>query len=130
MTLKKIWEKFCHQRKEFRKLEAIPWVELNLLFCAFFKDGRKKNGDENEPGTLTCLQRSIHGLQDNLIQGDEFKLFRGVLSAKRKRVVVERAKGNRPKASREVTAVEEDKLFGEGEFGDYNPVAQFGGSWP
>ena len=78
---------------------------------------RKKNGDEYEAGTLTCLLRSIqryfntHGSQANLIQGDEFKLSREVLSAKRKQLVVERGKGNRPQASREVTAVEEDKLF-------------------
>ena len=83
----KIWGKFCHQRNEFRKLEAISWVELNLLLCAFFKDVRKKNGEEYERGTLTCLQRSIqcypntHGSQANLIQSDEFKLSREVLSA-------------------------------------------------
>ena len=125
----KIWGKFCHQRNEFRNIETIPSVELNLLLCAFFKDVRKKNGDEYEPGTLTCLQRSIqrylntHGSQANLIQGDEFKLSREVLSAKREQLVVERGKGNRPQASREVTAVEEDKLFAEGEFGEHNPVA-------
>ena len=61
----KIWGKFCHQRNELRNIEAIP--------CAFFKDVRKKNGDEYEPGTLTCLQRGIqrylntHGSQANLI---------------------------------------------------------------
>ena len=52
-----------------------------------------------------------------------FKLSRGVLSAKRKQLVVERGSGNRPQVSREVTAVEEDKLFAEGEFGEHNPVA-------
>ena len=125
----KIWGQFCHQRNEFRNIEAIPWVELNLLLCAFFKDVRKKNGDEYQPGILTCLQRSIqrylntHGSQANFIQGDEFKLSREVLSAKRKQLFVERGKGNRPQASREVTAVEEDKLFAEGEFGEHNPVA-------
>ena len=29
-------------RNEFRKLEAISWVELNLLFCVFFENVRKK----------------------------------------------------------------------------------------
>ena len=137
----KIWGKFCHQRNEFRKIEAIPWVELNLLLCAFFKDVRKKNGDEYEPGTLTCLQRSIqrylntHGSQANLIQGDEFKLSREVLSAKRKQLVVERGKGNRPQASREVAAVEEDKLFRLFAYENMASTtrllysAQFGGSW-
>lgn len=116
-----IWERFCKEKNESRKLEAIPCDELNLLLCAFFKDIRKKNGDEYEPGTLTCLQRSI---QRHLrIQGDEFKLSREVLCAKRKQLVVERGKGNRPRASREVSDVEEDKLFAEGEFGEHNPVA-------
>ena len=36
---------------------------------------------------------------------------------------MEGGKGNRSQASREVTAVEEDKLFAEGEFGEHNPVA-------
>ena len=81
-TKSDIWGKFCHQRNESRKLEAIPWVELNLLLCAFFKDVRKKNGDKYEPGTLTCLQQSIqrylntHWSKTNLIQGDGFKLSR------------------------------------------------------
>ena len=76
-----MWEKFCHQRNEVRKLKAISWVKLYLLLCAFFKDVRKKNGDEYEPGILTCLQRSIqrylntHGSQVKLTQSYEFKLF-------------------------------------------------------
>ena len=52
-------------------------------------------------------------IKKNLIQGDEFKLSREVLSAKRKQLVVEGGKGNHQQASREVTAVE-DKLFAEG----------------
>ena len=82
-----------------------------------------------ETWKFSCLQRSIqrylntHESQATLIQGDEFKLSREVLSAKRKQLVVEGGKGSRPQASREVTAVEEDKLFAEGEFGEHNPVA-------
>ena len=44
---------------------------------------------------------------------------------------MEGGKGNRPQASREVTAVE-DKLFAEGEFASTTLLlysAQFGGSW-
>ncbi len=44
-------------------------------------------------------------------------------SAKRKVVVRENAKGNRPQAARELTEEEEDKLFRLGEFGDNNPEA-------
>ena len=124
-----VWERFCTERNDTRKLEFIPWKELNILLCEFFKNIRKKNGAEYEPGTLTSFQRSIQrylngqGSQANLIQGDEFKLSREVLGAKRKQLVVQHGKGNRPQASRELSEAEEDKLFEEGAFGEHNPVA-------
>ena len=46
-----------------------------------------------------------------------------MLSAKRKEVVREHAKGNRPQAARELTEAEEDELFRVGEFGSANPEA-------
>ena len=124
-----VWERFCTERNDTRKLEFIPWKELNILLCEFFKNIRKKNGAEYEPGTLTSFrQRSIQrylngqGSQANLIQGDEFKLSREVLGAKRKQFVVQHGKGNRPQASRKLSKAEEDKLFEEGEFDEQNPV--------
>ena len=48
---------------------------------------------------------------------------REVLSAQRKEVVMDNAKGNRPQAARELSHEEEDKLFRLGEFGASNPEA-------
>ena len=59
----------------------------------------------------------------NLLKYQQFKKSREVLSARKKQLVVENAKGNRPQASRELTAEEEDELFRLGEFGDSNPEA-------
>ena len=53
----------------------------------------------------------------NIIDGDKFKLSREVSSAKRRQLVVEHGKGNKPNAARELTEAEEDKLFECGEFG-------------
>ncbi|KAK2554202.1 Transcriptional regulator QRICH1 [Acropora cervicornis] len=58
----------------------------------------------------------------NIIDGDKFKLSREVLSAKRRQLVVEHGKGNKPNAARELTEGEEDKLFECGEFGTSNPT--------
>lgn len=63
------------------------------------------------------------GCTANLLKGDDFKLSREVLKSRKKKLVVEHGKGNRPKATRELSAVEEDKLFAAGEFGYQNPVA-------
>ena len=57
-----------------------------------------------------------------MIDGDKFKLSREVLSAKRRQLVVEHGKGNKPNAARELTEGEEDKLFECGEFGTSNPT--------
>lgn len=53
----------------------------------------------------------------------EFYKAREVLSAKKKEVVRQNAKRNKPQAARELTADEEDQLFRHGEFGDSNPKA-------
>ena len=57
----------------------------------------------------------------NVIDGDKFKLSREVLSAKRRQLVVEHGKGNKPNATRELTEGK-DKLFECGEFGTSNPT--------
>ncbi|KAK3703834.1 hypothetical protein QZH41_012445 [Actinostola sp. cb2023] len=122
-----VWQRFCLTKSEQRELENIPWDELNLLLCSFFKTVAKKNGDQYEPGTLTSFQRSIQrylntqGSKANILKGDEFKLSREVLGSKRKELVVKYGKGNRPQASRQVLDEEEDKLFATGELGDSNP---------
>ena len=46
-----------------------------------------------------------------------------VLAAKRKSLVHEHGKGNKPQAAQAIDEDEEDALFEAGEFGDSNPVA-------
>ena len=58
----------------------------------------------------------------NIIDGNKFKLSRHVLSAKRPQLVVEHGKGNRPKAARDLTEGEKDKLFECSELGTSNPT--------
>ena len=124
----KAWKRFCLQEKENRELSDIPEEELNLLLCKFFKSLKKLDGTEYEPGSLTSFQRSLQrslnerGSNVNIIEGDNFKLSREVLSAKRRQLVVEHGKGNKPQAARELTEAEEDKLFECGEFGTSNPT--------
>ena len=39
----KVWDRYCQQRGEARKMEAIPAEELDLLLGYFFKDITKKD---------------------------------------------------------------------------------------
>ena len=124
----KTWKRFCSEINERRELHEIPEEELNLLLCRFYKNVKKVNGTEYEPVTLTSFQRSIqrslneNGSNVNIIEGDNFKLSREVLGSKRRQLVVEHGKGNRPQAARELTEAEEDRLFACGEFGSSNPT--------
>ena len=59
----------------------------------------------------------------NIFKYQAFNKAREVLSAKRKEVGREHAKGNRPQAARELTEAEEDELFRVGEFSSANPKA-------
>ena len=99
-----------------------------MLLCKFFKNVKKVDGTEYEPGTLTSFQRSLQrslnesGSSINIIDGEKFKLSREVLSSKRRQLVVEHGKGNRPQAARELTEADEDRLFACGEFGNSNPT--------
>ena len=117
-------------------MENIPPNELNILLCRFFMDVRKKDGGVYEPGTLASLQRSIQRcLKDNnsntnILKDQEFAKSKEVLTARKRDLVVNNAKGNRPQAPRELTKGEEDLLFQTGQFGEDDPKfssAQFGG---
>ena len=59
----------------------------------------------------------------NIFKDQAFNKAREMLSAKRKEVVREKAKGNRPQAARELTEADEDELCRVGEFGSANPEA-------
>ena len=124
-----IWKRYFDSENDLRDIENIPADELNVHICRFFMQAKKKNGTAYEPNTLTCFLRSLQRyLNDksssiNVFKDQAFNKAREVLSAKRKVVVRENAKGNRPQAARELTEEEEDKLFRLGEFGDNNPEA-------
>ena len=87
-----------------------------------------------KPSTLTSFQRSLQrylndkGSKLNILKDQEFSKSRQVLLAKKKQLVEESAKGNRPRAAQELSEgeeeeEEEDLLFTLGEFGDGNPEA-------
>ena len=63
------------------------------------------------------------GSKLNVLKDQEFSKSRQVLLAKKKQLVEESAKGNRPRAARELFEEEEDLLFTSGEFGDGSPEA-------
>ena len=89
----------------------------------------KKNGEQYEPATASSFQRSIQQYLSekkypfNILKDNEFEKSRKVLEAKRKSLVHEHSKGNKPQAAQAIDEDEEDALFEAGEFGDFNPVA-------
>lgn len=99
-------------RKRTRELCDIPQEELNLLLCKFYKTVKKLDGTEYEPVSLTSFQRSLQcslnerGSNVNIIDRDNYKHSREVLSAKLCQLVVDHDKGNRPQAARELTEAE------------------------
>ena len=113
------------------KIESLPASELDHLLSKFFLNARKKNGEEYEPATVSSFQRSIQRYLSekkypfNILKDNEFEKSRKVLAAKRKSLVHEHAKGNKPQAAQafDEDEDEEDVLFEAREFGDSNPVA-------
>ena len=111
------------------KIESLPASELDFLLWNFFLNARKKNGEEYEPATVSSFQRSIQRYLSekkypfNILKDNEFEKSRKVLAAKRKSLVHEHGKGNKPQAAQAIDEDEEDTLFEAGEFGDSNPVA-------
>ena len=86
-------------------------------------EAKKKDGGSYEPTSLSSFQRSLQRyLNDknskiNILKDQEFQKSREVLLSKKKQLVVEDAKGNRPQAAEELTEAEEDLFFRSGEFG-------------
>ena len=101
--------------------------ELDHLLAKFFKDVRKINGEEYEPDTISGFQRNIQRfLTDsqsryNILIDREFEKSRQVLAAKRKNLVNEAGKGNKPNATRVLTEDEVEKLFESEQFGCSSP---------
>ena len=85
------FESFCNQKTDGRfNITTIPCQELDKLLCHFFKDVRKKTGEEYEPDTLSSFHRSIQRrvgelkLPFNILKDEVFCRSRQVLAAKRK----------------------------------------------
>ena len=107
---------------EARKIEEIPADELNILICQFLLEIKKKDGGSYEPATLQSFQRSLQRYL-NILKDWEFLKSRDALLSKKKQLIFEEAKGNRPHAAKELSNAEEDLLFRTGEFGAENPEA-------
>ena len=111
------------------KVENLPAAELDHHLCKFFMNIRKKNGQEYEPDSISGFQRSIQrylsekGSPINILKDKDFEKSRKVLAAKRKSLIHEHGKGNKPQAATALEDEEEDALFEIGEFGDSNPVS-------
>ena len=124
-----VWKRLFLEMGEARKIEEIPADELNILICQFLIVIKKKDGGSYEPATLQSFQRSLQRyLNDknsklNILKDWEFLKSREVLLSKKKQLVFEEAKGNRPHAAKELSNAEEDFLFRTGKFGAENPEA-------
>ena len=77
---------------------------------------RKKNGQEYEPDSISGFQRSIQrylsdkGSSVNILKDKDFEKSRKVLAEKRKSLIYEHGKGNKPQAARALEDEEEDTL--------------------
>ena len=69
------------------------------------------------------LHRFLKGNNSNtnILKDQEFAKSREVLTARKRDLVVNNAKGNRPQAARGLTKGEEDLLFQTGQFGEDDP---------
>lgn len=82
----------------------------------FFMNIRKKNEQEYEPDSISGFQRSIQrylsdkGSSVNILKDKDFEKSRKVLAEKRKSLIYEHSKGNKPQAARALEDEEEDTL--------------------
>ena len=99
------------------KVEHLPAAELDHLLCKFFMNIRKKNGQEYEPDSISGFQRSIQrnlskkGSSVNILKDKDFERSRKVPAARRKSLIHEHGKGNKPQAAAALEDEEEDALF-------------------
>ena len=112
------------------KIESLPASELDHLLSNFFVNARKKNGEEYEPATVSSFQRSIQRYLSekkypfNILKDNEFEKSRKVLAAKRKSLVLTRARQRKQTASCSGhRRRRRGSPFFNYEFSDPNPVA-------
>ncbi|KAK2557412.1 hypothetical protein P5673_020529 [Acropora cervicornis] len=115
--------------EESRTTESQEEIEGFLKEQKILYEYPKKNGQECEPDSISGFQRSIQrylsekGSSVNILKDKDFEKSRKVLAAKRKSLIHEHGKGNKPQAATALEDEEEDALFEIGEFGDSNPVS-------
>ena len=113
---------------KIEKIESLPSSELDYFLSKMFLNARKKNGEEYEPATVSIFQRSIQRFFSekkypfNILKDNEFEKSRKVPAARRKSLVHEHDKGNKPQAAQAIDEDEENTLFEAVEFGDSNTV--------
>ena len=87
------------------------------------------------PTTLTSIHRSLqrylndHGSTLNILKGQQFSLSREALSLRKRQLLRDFGKGNRPRAARPLSDAAEDWVFERGEFGDQDPEVLQSPAW-
>ena len=110
----RVWEQYCEQVGETRKMETISVGELDRILGHFFKDIKKQDGQECEPDSLT-FRRSFNrylkqnGTTFNIILDRAFAMSCETLAAKRKQLH-SMGNGQKPNASKLITS-QESNLF-------------------
>ena len=126
-TKKNVWKPYLTSAGEDRNIEDIPAKDLNLHMSRFFMEIKKKDGGQYKPTTVTSFHRSLqrylndHGSTLNILKDQQFPLSREALSSRKRQLLRDFRKGNRPQAARPLTEAEEDLMFERGEFGDQDP---------
>ena len=121
-----VWKQYLTSAGDERNIEDIPAKDLNLHMCCFFME-MKKDGEQYEPTTLTSFHLSLqrylndHSSTLNILKDQQFSLSREALSARKRQLLPDFGKGNRPQAAPHLTDAEEDLMFEQGEFGDQDP---------
>ena len=94
----KVWDRFCSNIDEKKRMEDIPPNELDTLLGYFFKDIKKENGSSYEPDYLTSFHRSfgrylcLKKVPFDILFDKEFVTSRSTLAARRKELRKKRAK--------------------------------------
>lgn len=110
------------EQQEFRAIEDIKPLDLDLLLARFFLSVRKINGEDYEPDTLKSFQSSFArklsevGYGHDILKSPAFKHYRDVLAAKRKELKG-KGLGNRKNRADPFTNEELNILWDQGLLG-------------
>ena len=114
--------------------ESLEPSRLDLLLAEFFKDLKRDDGSEMEPGTVKGVQYSIerylceHGYGEKITKFALFTLSQSALLTKMK-ILKGHGKGNRPNKAQPLTEEDEEILWQKGVFGLESPLALITTLW-